>query len=172
MWASQVAQWLKNPCQCSRHRRWEFDLWVGKIPWRKKWQPTPVFLPGKSPGQRSLTGYCPRSSNESDTTEHRHTIRPKFGWIHEVCSEKQIESTFQEGELKVKGRESLTKGSQWRGRWKRIELKSAWNEKEHSVEMKKQASWEEEKGNRKKWDPKEENRRRVFFPGLSRSVFP
>ena len=36
-----------------------FDPWVGKIPWRTKWQPTPVFLPGKSHGWRSLMGYCP-----------------------------------------------------------------------------------------------------------------
>ena len=35
--------------------------WVGKIPWRKKWQPTPVFLPGESHGQRSLVGYSPWS---------------------------------------------------------------------------------------------------------------
>ena len=40
----------------SRH---EFDSWVGKIPWRRKWQATPVFLPGKSHGQRSLVGYSP-----------------------------------------------------------------------------------------------------------------
>ena len=37
----------------------EFDPWVGKIPWRRKWQPTAVFLPGKSHGQRSLEGYSP-----------------------------------------------------------------------------------------------------------------
>ena len=37
-----------------------FDLWIAKIPWRRKWQPTPVFLPGKSHGQRSLVGYSPR----------------------------------------------------------------------------------------------------------------
>ena len=43
-------------CQCRRHR---FDPWVGKIPWRKKWQSTPVFLPGKSYGQRSLVSYSP-----------------------------------------------------------------------------------------------------------------
>ena len=43
--------------QCRRHRRHRFDPWVGKIPWRRKWQPTLVFLPGKSHGQRSLTGY-------------------------------------------------------------------------------------------------------------------
>ena len=37
----------------------QFDPWVGKIPWRRKWTPTPVFLPGKSHGQRSLVGYSP-----------------------------------------------------------------------------------------------------------------
>ena len=44
-------------CQCRRLRRCRFEAWVGKIPWRRKWQPTPVFLPGKSPGERSLVGY-------------------------------------------------------------------------------------------------------------------
>ena len=51
--------WLsgKEPaCQCRRSR---FDPWAGKIPWRRKWQPTPVFLPGKSHGQRSLVGCSP-----------------------------------------------------------------------------------------------------------------
>ena len=38
-------------------RRCRFDLWIGKLPWRKKWQPIPVFLPGKSHGQKSLEGY-------------------------------------------------------------------------------------------------------------------
>ena len=42
----------KEPtCQCWRHKRCRFDPWIGKIPWRKPWQPTPVFLPGKSHGQ-------------------------------------------------------------------------------------------------------------------------
>ena len=41
-------------------------------PWRKKWQPTPVFLPGKSHGQRSLVGYTPQGSKELDTTERLH----------------------------------------------------------------------------------------------------
>ena len=51
--------WLSNKepaCQCRRHKRRGFNPWVGKIPWRRKWQPTPVFLPGKSHGQRSLAG--------------------------------------------------------------------------------------------------------------------
>ena len=44
-------------------------LGSGKIPWRRKWQPTPVFLPGASHGQRSLAGYSPWGHKESDTTE-------------------------------------------------------------------------------------------------------
>ena len=46
-------------CTCRRHRRRGFDPWVGKIPWRRARQPTPVFLPGESNGQRSLVGYSP-----------------------------------------------------------------------------------------------------------------
>ena len=43
-----------------------FDPWVGKIPWRKAWQPTLVFLPAKSYGQRSLVGYSPQGLKESN----------------------------------------------------------------------------------------------------------
>ena len=46
-----------------------FHPWVGKIPWRMAWRPTPVFLPGESHGQRSLAGYSPQGHRESDTTE-------------------------------------------------------------------------------------------------------
>ena len=53
-------------CQCRRHG---FDPWVGKIPWRRKWQATPVFLPGKPHGQSSLVGYSPWGWKESDKTE-------------------------------------------------------------------------------------------------------
>ena len=50
----------KEPAfQCRRHKRCSFIPWVGKIPWRRAWQPTPVFLPGKSQGQRNLEGYSP-----------------------------------------------------------------------------------------------------------------
>ena len=53
MWASLVAQWKEFTCQCKRRR---FNPWVRRIPWRRKWQPTPVFLPGKSMGlQKSRT---------------------------------------------------------------------------------------------------------------------
>ena len=46
----------ESACQC---RRCRFNPWVGNIPWRRKWQPTPVSLPGKSRGQRRLVGYSP-----------------------------------------------------------------------------------------------------------------
>ena len=50
-----------------------FDRWVGKIPWRKEWLPTPVVFPGEFCGQRSLEGYIPRDCKESDTTERLHS---------------------------------------------------------------------------------------------------
>ena len=49
-----------------------FDPWVGKIPWSRAWQSTPVFLPGESHGRRSLVGYSPQGRKESDTTEWLH----------------------------------------------------------------------------------------------------
>ena len=65
-----MAQWLRIRLQCRRHRRCGFDPRVGKIPWRKAWQSTPVFLPGESHGERSLVGYRPRGRRELDATEH------------------------------------------------------------------------------------------------------
>ena len=56
----RLPRWLsgkESACQCRRHG---FDPWVWEIPWRRKWQPTPVFLPGKSHRQRSLVGYSPQ----------------------------------------------------------------------------------------------------------------
>ena len=50
-------------------RRLGFNPWVGKILWRRKWQPTPVLLPGESHGWRSLVGYSPWGRKESDMTE-------------------------------------------------------------------------------------------------------
>jgi len=60
----------KSVClQCGRPG---FDPWVRKVPWGRKWQPTPVFLPGKSHGWRNLVGYSPWGHKESDTTEQLH----------------------------------------------------------------------------------------------------
>ena len=59
IFSNGLPRWLsgkESTCQCRRCRRHGFSLWVGKIPWRMKWQLTLVFLPGKSHGQRSLMG--------------------------------------------------------------------------------------------------------------------
>ena len=55
-----------STCQCRRHKRHRFNPWVRKIPWSRKWHPTPVFLPRKFHGQRSLVGYSPGGCKELD----------------------------------------------------------------------------------------------------------
>ena len=89
-WASQVELVLKNPlAQCRRHR---FNPWIGNIPWGRKWQPTPVFLPGKSHRQRRLAGYNPWGHKESVTTEttwHTHlacSSRVTRTWSQSILS--------------------------------------------------------------------------------------
>ena len=78
MLLSRLPRWRsgkESACQCRRPR---FDPWVRKIPWSRKWQPTPVFLPGKFHGQRSLVGCSPRDHKESDTTECTPTPMPSL----------------------------------------------------------------------------------------------
>ena len=88
---SELARWLsgkESACQWRRRRRCGFSPWVRKIPWRRTWPPTPVFLPGKSHGQRSLAGYSPGGCKESDTTEQAHIHNlfghffSKFFWVY------------------------------------------------------------------------------------------
>ena len=67
---------VKNPPANGADRRevGGFDPWVGKMPWRRAWQLTPVFSPGESPGQRSLAGYSPWGHKELDVTEQLRTL--------------------------------------------------------------------------------------------------
>ena len=58
----------ETSCQCRRQRH-GYNPWVRKIPWRREWLPTPVFLPGKSHGQRNLMGNSPCARKELDTTD-------------------------------------------------------------------------------------------------------
>ena len=62
---------VKNPL-ARRCKRLRFGPWVRKIPWSRKWKPTPVFLPGKSHGQRDLVGYSPR------------TLTHNLIWLHQI----------------------------------------------------------------------------------------
>ena len=70
----------ESTCQC---RRCEFDPWVRKIPWRRKWQPTLVFLSGKFHGQRSPVGYSPWGGKELDTTQLLNNNNNGF-YIHHL----------------------------------------------------------------------------------------
>ena len=86
MWVSGPSRLRKNFCRCNYPPVWlpwllrwericlprgtpELETWVGNVPWRRKWQPTPVFLPGDFHGQRSPVGCSPWSCKESDMTE-------------------------------------------------------------------------------------------------------
>ena len=89
-----LLQWLSRwriCLWCRRPRRLEFDPWVGKIPWRKKWQPTPVFLPAKFHGQRSLVtlNIINRSLEEADS-------KP-LGWLWGVQDIRERESNCRCG---------------------------------------------------------------------------
>ena len=67
---SLLSRWRRgkeSACQCRKHG---FCPWVRKILWSRKWQPNPVFLPGKFHGQRSMADYSPWGCKESDTTKH------------------------------------------------------------------------------------------------------
>ena len=94
--ASLVAQSIEN---LPSIQETQFNPWVGKIPWKRKWQPTPVFLPGESHGQRSMVGYSPWGGKELDTSEqltHIHTHdKPTAGTI--LNSEKLKASLLRSG---------------------------------------------------------------------------
>ena len=92
----------KEPdCQCRRHKRHGFDPWVGKIPWKRAWQPTPVFLFGESHGQRRLVGYSSWGLKESDMTKQLTLLlllTPTLFFIYffsKVCSLSYSSATLR-----------------------------------------------------------------------------
>ena len=77
-----------------------FNPWVGKIPWRRKWQPTPVFLPGEFHGWWNLVGYSPWGRKELDTTERLHFhshFRPLQSFIYENVTRENKNRVLPEG---------------------------------------------------------------------------
>ena len=96
---SKVRHGLPRWCQCEEWRRCKrcrFDPWVRNIPWWRKWQPAPVFLPGKFHGQMSPVGYSPWGCKGSDTTEHACKVRPtKVWWLFQnsTVTNKQSRET-------------------------------------------------------------------------------
>ena len=117
----------ESTCQCRRHR---FNPWVRKIPWKRKRQPTAVFLPGKSHGQRSLVGYSLWGCKESVTTEQLSTTKYK--------------TDKQQGPI-VQHRELYSFGKHWNDSnvttiifckyfWKLFSLLPSWLYSRHSSE--------------------------------------
>jgi len=79
---------VKICLKCRSRRRYGFSFWVGKIPWRRSWQPTSVFLPGESHGQRSLVGYSSQDFKKLDMTEetwHARNTWIKYMNILKIC---------------------------------------------------------------------------------------
>ena len=76
-WTSQVALVKEPTCQCRRHKRHGFDPCVGKIHWRRAWQPTPIFLSGKSHGQ------------EHHGIQSIMLQRVRHNWINLACTHKR-----------------------------------------------------------------------------------
>ena len=70
----ESAYWFLGGVSCRSRKGCRFDSWVGKILWSRNWQSTPVFLPGKSHGQKSLAGYNPWGRKELDTNEWLSTL--------------------------------------------------------------------------------------------------
>ena len=68
-----LPRWFSGKESTCQHRRCRFNPWVRKTPWKRAWQPTPVFLPGESRGQSSLAGHSPWACKELDTTERLGT---------------------------------------------------------------------------------------------------
>ena len=78
-----VPRWLSRwriHLPCRRHRRCGFDPWVGKMPWKRKWQFTPVLLPEKAHGQRSLSGYSPTGRRHDWANKRRTSLLVMTPW--------------------------------------------------------------------------------------------
>ena len=85
--AADKARWYsgkESACQCSRWSIRGFNPWAGKILWRRERQPTPIFLPGKFHGQKSLAGYSlwGRKVSHDWAIEHMHSIY----WVHTLLA--------------------------------------------------------------------------------------
>ena len=80
----QLPRWLSDGGICLPSRRHGFNPWFGKIPWSRKWQPTPVFLPGKAHGQSNLMGYSPQ-----DCKKVRYDLVAKYQtqWTNQESTE-------------------------------------------------------------------------------------
>ena len=80
----KLPQWHSGKEPTCQRRKCRFYAWVWKIPWRRKWQTAPVFLPRESQGQRSLAGYSPWGGKETDVTEGLN-CKLNYPFTHPKC---------------------------------------------------------------------------------------
>ena len=88
----------ESVCQCRRCKRHVFDPWIKMIPWRRKCQPAPVFLPGESHGQRSLVGYSPgghKSQTHLSTYMHTTVLHSLRTWNHAYWGTTELKNPIQ-----------------------------------------------------------------------------
>ena len=92
----ELARWnnsKQSTCRRGRYKRCRFNRQIRKIPWGRKWQPAPIFLPGKFHGQRSLVGYNPWGHKELDMTEHGRThvlLHVTLEWVCYTSSVSEV----------------------------------------------------------------------------------
>ena len=99
-----LPRWLSGEESDCQGRRHGFDPWVGKIPWRREWHPTPVLLPGESHGQRSLVGYSPWGDKEYDnlvTEQQRAQTLQHCNFISLHPSSKNVLMVFLSSQFLV-----------------------------------------------------------------------
>ena len=85
-----------------------FDSWIRNIPWRRKWEPTPIFLPGESPGLKSLAGYSPWSRNsQTRNSQTKSPPPPKIHWI-KGSTDTTEKKTTEPGNIAIKAIQSRT----------------------------------------------------------------
>ena len=90
--------WLsgkESTCLWRRYKRHSLDPWVWKIPWRRKWQPTPVLLPGKSHGERSMAGYSPWGYKELDRLKQLSTYSYLLSQLNISNVNNQVKIIYQ-----------------------------------------------------------------------------
>ena len=97
----RLPRWISGKEPACQSRRCRFDPWVGKILWRRKWQPTPIFLPGEDHGQRSLAGYSPWDHRELDTIKRLTLWLPSNFTLSWECNGKILMKRLYGGKCKM-----------------------------------------------------------------------
>ena len=129
--ASQVAQWVKNLLEM---RRCRFNFLLRKIPWRMAQQPTPVFLPGESHGQKSLVGYSPWSWKKSYITEVTELIYTRMycsQWVKDCCWTAVVLAVASASLLNFRERFPIT--CSWHLLWPKGERLCQWSQTQSQV---------------------------------------